>query len=376
MLCVPFKDPKWSHMHDISRHPRLAARRDRALLRRLQGPRARRRHGGRRLARPQPTPTRSSPRAARAFGAGRASELIGRAGREHPLGDLAGGRERIEPARVHVVEQPAQLGVAAPRRGLSRRRAWATATATTSCSMLRRRRCSSPPSSRQERAVLDAPHPTARSIALAADRLGLDDRRLPRPVAVEREDRADLGAHGARGRVVGLVDHDHVGDLHHPGLERLHRVARAGHQHQHARCRRSTPPRPRSGRRRPSPAAARPCPDASSTSSACSVASETPPRWPRVDIERMNTPASRKWSAEPDPVAQHAPRARTGWTGRPRPRPRSAARCAGASPAMAIRLDLPTPGGPVNPATDRAAGVRVELARRARRPARRGSRPA
>ncbi len=35
-------------------------------------------------------------------------------------------------------------------------------------------------------------------------------------------------------------------------------------------------------------------PAASSTSSACSVASASPPRWPRVPIERMKTSGSRK----------------------------------------------------------------------------------
>jgi hypothetical protein len=35
--------------------------------------------------------------------------------------------------------------------------------------------------------------------------------------------------------VVGLVDHDHVRDLHHACLERLDRVARAGHEHEHDR---------------------------------------------------------------------------------------------------------------------------------------------
>ena len=59
------------------------------------------------------------------------------------------------------------------------------------------------------------------------------DRHLPGPVAVEREHRADLGQHGLRRRVIHLVDRDHVGDLHDPGLQRLDRVARAGHQHEH-----------------------------------------------------------------------------------------------------------------------------------------------
>ena len=35
--------------------------------------------------------------------------------------------------------------------------------------------------------------------------------------------------------MIGLVDDDHVGDLHHAGLQCLDRVARAGHQHEHDR---------------------------------------------------------------------------------------------------------------------------------------------
>ena len=45
-------------------------------------------------------------------------------------------------------------------------------------------------------------------------------------------------------------------------------------------------------------------PAASRSSSACSVDSARPPAWPRVPIERMKTPGSRKCSAEPDPVAE------------------------------------------------------------------------
>ena len=51
----------------------------------------------------------------------------------------------------------------------------------------------------------------------------------------------------ARLRVVGLVDRDHVGDLHDPGLQRLHRVARARHAARARRCRRSRARRRRSG---------------------------------------------------------------------------------------------------------------------------------
>src|SRR5438552_2465044 len=67
---------------------------------------------------------------------------------------------------------------------------------------------------------------------LAACRLGEHDRRTPRAVAVEREDRPHLVQHRLRGGVVELVDRDHVWDLHDPRLEGLHRVARARHQHE------------------------------------------------------------------------------------------------------------------------------------------------
>jgi hypothetical protein len=39
--------------------------------------------------------------------------------------------------------------------------------------------------------------------------------------------------HRLRRRVIHLVDRDHVWDLHDPGLQRLDRVARAGHQYEH-----------------------------------------------------------------------------------------------------------------------------------------------
>ena len=54
VLCVPVRDPMWSHMHDISDIRGSLARRDRALLRGVQGPGARQGHRGRRLARPRP----------------------------------------------------------------------------------------------------------------------------------------------------------------------------------------------------------------------------------------------------------------------------------------------------------------------------------
>jgi hypothetical protein len=64
-------------------------------------------------------------------------------------------------------------------------------------------------------------------------RLGLDDRHLPAGLRPERQDALDLAHHRVGERVVGLVDDDHVGDLHHAGLQGLDRVARARDQHEH-----------------------------------------------------------------------------------------------------------------------------------------------
>jgi hypothetical protein len=67
----------------------------------------------------------------------------------------------------------------------------------------------------------------------AARRLGLDDRHAPAALRREAEHAADLAHHRVGQRMVGLVDDDDVGDLHHARLERLDGIARAGHQHQH-----------------------------------------------------------------------------------------------------------------------------------------------
>ena len=41
VIAVPAGDPRWNHIQDVERHPRVHAQGDRALLRALQGPRAR-----------------------------------------------------------------------------------------------------------------------------------------------------------------------------------------------------------------------------------------------------------------------------------------------------------------------------------------------
>src|SRR5256714_46685 len=81
----------------------------------------------------------------------------------------------------------------------------------------------------EERAVLLDLLPQLGHV-LGANRLGEDERRIPVAAAVEGEDGAHLVQHRLRRRVVHLVDRDHVGNLHDPGLQRLHRIAGPGHQ--------------------------------------------------------------------------------------------------------------------------------------------------
>ena len=89
-------------------------------------------------------------------------------------------------------------------------------------------------------------------------------------------------------------------------------------------------------------------PAASSSNSACSVASASPPRCPRVPIERMNTSGSRKWSASRIRSPSSAP-CENGLDGStettPTRRP-SSRECPTSAP---MSDDFPTPGGPVMP---------------------------
>src|SRR5436190_842187 len=89
-------------------------------------------------------------------------------------------------------------------------------------------------------------------------------------------------------------------------------------------------------------------PAASRTSSAWSVASASPPRWPRAPIERMKTPGSRKWSASRMRSPSSAPW-ENGLDGSTDTMPTSAPRTRTWRTSDEMRVDLPTPGGPVTP---------------------------
>ena len=172
----------------------------------------------------------------------------------------------IEPAGVHLVEQRAQLGVGLeggvePAAGLSDGHGDDLVLDVLAPLGVE------PAVALQEGAVVEDGLPQ-RLGAFALERLGLDDRHAPLAVAVEREHRADLGSHRPRGRVVGLVDDDDVGDLHDARLERLDRVARPRLQHEDDRVGDRSPPRPRSAPRRRSRAASTSMPAASRMSSA------------------------------------------------------------------------------------------------------------
>ena len=89
-------------------------------------------------------------------------------------------------------------------------------------------------------------------------------------------------------------------------------------------------------------------PAASSTSAACSVVSASPPRWPRVPIERMKTSGSRKWSARRMRSPRSAPFV-NGLDGSTEMTPTLVESSRTRRTSALIRLDLPTPGGPVTP---------------------------
>src|SRR5581483_8030970 len=150
---------------------------------------------------------------------------------EHLLQDLTNRRQRVELPGLHVVEKAPQLRALAHRvlevlasacRGDGEHLGGEIAPAAGLELALRL----------EPRAVLADLLPQ-RVDSLAAQRLGENDRRPPPVLRPERKHLAHLVQHRFRERVVELVDRDHVGDLHDPGLQRLDGVARARHEREH-----------------------------------------------------------------------------------------------------------------------------------------------
>ena len=155
---------------------------------------------------------------------------------------------RIPAQGSHAPRRGGRACAPAPRRGGGAARGspppppadatlpgWLRRRTPPSARFCRRRSSSSPLDSRKARCS-SIFSPELRHV-LPAHRLGQDDRRPPLPLSVEAEDRAHLVQHRLRGGVIHLVDRDHVRDLHDPRLQGLHRVARAGHQHEQDRVR-------------------------------------------------------------------------------------------------------------------------------------------
>src|SRR5215211_3769907 len=91
-------------------------------------------------------------------------------------------------------------------------------------------------------------------------------------------------------------------------------------------------------------------PLASMSSAAWSVASLNPPSEPRLAMERMNTPGSRKWSASRMRSPSRAPLVK-GELGSIESTATSRSRPRACSTSFPISVDLPTPGAPVKPTT-------------------------
>ena len=122
--------------------------------------------------------TRAWP-ATRSRAASMSASVVGRvANPEHLLEDLTNRRQRVELARFDVVEQPAKLGVVA--HGVLEMTCVRAPTrpANTSCARLAYGAALELAFGLEPRAVLADLLPE-RVDALAADRLGEDDRRLP-----------------------------------------------------------------------------------------------------------------------------------------------------------------------------------------------------
>ena len=102
-------------------------------------------------------------------------------------------------------------------------------------------------------------------------------------------------------------------------------------------------------------------PAASSTSIACSVDSASPPRCPRVPIDRMKTPGSRKWSASRIRSPSSAPCV-NGLDGSTEITPTESSCCADVADERADQRRLSDPGRPGHADRVRPPRLRVEVA--------------
>ena len=121
-------------------------------------------------------------------------------------------------------------------------------------------------------------------------------RQSPSAPVGQREHVAQLPADLVGAVAVGLVDHEDVADLQDAGLGGLDAVAHARARAARAWCRPARRSRPRSGRPRPSPRGPRRSRRRRAPAAPAASPTASPPRCPRVAIERMKTSRSSAWS--------------------------------------------------------------------------------
>ena len=293
------------------------------------------------------------------------------------------GRAARRPRRTGRARprRPSRRAPAAAVRRAGRRSARAACPARSPRS--RRRPARSPAAA--QLAVLGQPGPVlverrddlVDALAARGDRLARSAAASrPAPRSPRRDHALDVADGGVGAVPVGLVDHEDVGDLQDAGLGRLDRVAHARARAAPAWCRpaRRSPPRP--GRRRRSRPGPRRSRRASSTRSACGVAAASPPRCPRVAIDRMKTPGSVAWSCIRTRSPSSAPPENgadgsTASTPTRCPRPRSAR-----TSVVGRWSTCRRPGEPVRPIDLGLPGVRRERRRHLAQLRRRRPRPA
>src|SRR5262249_44262452 len=157
------------------------------------------------------------------------SAIVGAIELEHLLEDLADRAQRLEFPLLHPCQKPletcvagdgfAEMGARAARSDREHLRGEVLPPALLE-----------PPVDRKLVTMSLERGPQLRDV-LATERLRQEDRRSPVGLR-ESDDRTHLVQHRLRTRVVELIDRDHVWNLHDSRLERLHGIARAGHEHE------------------------------------------------------------------------------------------------------------------------------------------------
>ena len=274
---------------------------------------------------------------------------------EHALHDLPHGRERIELAALHLVEQPAQLRIVGDRLlevDLRPARTRPRTPPGRGCAGAAPR--ADPPAPGGRGAPRSAPRARARSRrgAPRSARSAPSTRARVSSASTERTSFSIVFAAGWSDLLIAITSGISMIpafsawiESPEPGI-RTSRTVSATPITSTSLC-----PVPTVSRKTTS------LPAASRSSRACSVASASPPRWPRVPIERMKTPGSRKWSARRIRSPSSAP-CENGLDGSTETTPTVRSEPAHVAEERADQARLPHSGRPGDADRVRAAGAR------------------